>query len=320
MAIIKELCDISRFEIKHPDYGIPKEKINEKIKETLKEHAILSDKKGPIENEDIVYLTFTGLTDDGKKFKGADGNNIAGIIGEGDFMLEFEQQLFGHYVGDNFDIFVTPKDDFHIQEVRNKNLKFNVTVNKISYQQLPELNNYFIKQLGIQNLNTVDDFIEFTKAAIDIEHLTYLDNASRNLVINQIINKSEFEIGEDEIDKEAKKTVKIFEEKLLYKGLILKEYLEAENMTKKDLEIKYRDESLRNIKIRTIITYLEKVLNIEVSDEELVKEAEQLDLEYGYSINDLINMGAGKKEAFRTDIKRKKVIEALLERTEISFI
>lgn len=320
MAVIKKLGDISRFEIKHPKYEITQEKIEEKITETLKEHAYTTDKEGPIVKDDIVYVTFTGLTSTGEKFKGSEGNNIAGIIGEGDFMTEFEEQLMGHYKGDNFDITVTPNEGHYIQEVVGKELIFNVTINRITYKELPELNNFFIKQLGIPNLNTVDDFMEFIVGTIDVEHLSHVDNVSRNIIINQIIENSEIEISQDEIDKEAKRVVKMFEDRLFYKGLVLEEYLQAEKMTKADLELKYQDDALKNIKIRTVISYLVDLLNIEVSDEELNSEAEKLNLEYGYSINELINMGAGKKEAFRSDLKRKKVIEALLERAEISFV
>lgn len=320
MAVIKKLCDISKFDIKLPKYEITQEDIEEKINKTLEEKAVLSEKKGPINNGDIVYIDFTGTTSEGEKFRGSDGNNNAGIIGEGDFLPEFEQQLLGHSVGDNINIVITTKENFHIQEVAGKELIFKVIVNRITYKELPELNNYFIKTLKVPNLSTVDDFIEFIKASIELENLTHMDNTTRNIMCDQLIMNSVFEVSQEEIVEESKKMVKMFEQKLFYQGLILEEYLKTEKTTKEELSRKYRDDALKNIKLRTLVTYLVNELNIEVTDEELYKEADKLSLEYGYSINELIDMGAGKKEAFRADLKRKKVIEVLLERAEISFI
>jgi len=320
MAFVKKLCNISRFEIKHPKYEIKQDQIDRKINEIRKENAIIGDKDGPICNEDIVYVSFTGTTTDGEKFRGSDADNVAGIIGEGDFMEEFEQQILGHYKGDNFDITVIPKDDHFIQEVVGQKLLFNVTINRITYRELPELNNYFVKQLGIQNVNTVDDFIAFTIETINTEKLTDIENVSRNMIINQIIENSEIEVTQDEIDNETENIVRMFEQKLFYEGLILKEYLKAEKLTKKDLEKKYRNEALRNIKIRTLITHLVDELKIEVSDEELIREAEELELKYNYSISELIEMGVGKKEAFRKSLKHKKVMEVLLDRGEFNFV
>lgn len=319
MAVIKKLCNIDRFKIELPKLEIKQEQIDEKVLETLKEHSIFCDTEGPIKEENIVYIDFTGKTASGDEFEGSDGDNVAAVVGDGQFMPDFEQQLLNHYKGDNFNITVTPDENHHIQAVRGKELIFNVTINRISTKKLPQLDDFFVKTLRLQNVNTIDDFKMFIQEAIKLEFLSISDEKSRNMLVIHLISNSDFEISKEEIDDEAKKIVKMFEKELLYEGVILNEYLKAEKITIKDLELKYRNQAIDNIKTRTIIVHLIDILNIEVSDEELVNEAEKLELEYGYSINELVNTGFGNKETFRSNLKRKKVIETLLGKTEIIF-
>lgn len=94
-----------------------------------------------VENGDIVNIDYAG-TVDGVAFTGGTTTGADLEIGSNSFVDDFEDQIVGHNVGDNFDVTVTFPEDYSSStdletgeteiELANKEAVFNVTLNSIS--------------------------------------------------------------------------------------------------------------------------------------------------------------------------------------------
>lgn len=85
-----------------------------------------------VEDGDIVNIDYTGYVD-GEAF---DGGSTGGYgtdltIGSGMYIDDFEEQLIGHYVGENVTVEVTFPEDYGIEELNGKDAQFEVTINGI---------------------------------------------------------------------------------------------------------------------------------------------------------------------------------------------
>ena len=93
-----------------------------------------------VEDGDTVNLDFVGSVD-GVEFVGGNSNGMGYdlVIGSHSFVDDFEEQLIGHNVGDNFDITVTFPDGYGSTQtvdgdtvsLDNKDVVFNITLNGI---------------------------------------------------------------------------------------------------------------------------------------------------------------------------------------------
>lgn len=85
-----------------------------------------------VEDGDTVNIDYVG-TVDGVEFEGGstDGNGTDLVIGSGDYIDDFEDQLIGSHPGDTVEVQVTFPDDYGNEELNGKDAVFTVTVNGI---------------------------------------------------------------------------------------------------------------------------------------------------------------------------------------------
>lgn len=85
-----------------------------------------------VEDGDTVNIDYVG-TVDGVEFEGGntDGNGTDLVIGSGDYIDDFENQLIGSHPGDTVEVQVTFPDDYGNEELNGKDAVFTVTVNGI---------------------------------------------------------------------------------------------------------------------------------------------------------------------------------------------
>lgn len=85
-----------------------------------------------VEDGDTVNIDYVG-TVDGVEFEGGstDGNGTDLVIGSGDYIDDFEDQLIGSHPGDTVEVQVTFPDDYGNEELNGKDAVLTVTVNGI---------------------------------------------------------------------------------------------------------------------------------------------------------------------------------------------
>lgn len=320
MSRLIEMEELTELRISLPALEITDEAIEEKIKLVLRDKAIKAPSDEAIEVRDNVYITFTGKTTEGEDFKGSHGKNMAGEVGTEDFIKEFNEMLPGHKSGDQFEISVHTEGDFHITEVADMDLIFDVTINRVMKDVLPTLDDFFVQSLNLAGITSVDKFREFAKRALVADQMKEREVIARNRLIKMVIDKGVYEVDEDSIEIEANKLVQVFNQKLLYQGLILEDYLSSKGMDKKDLALTYRDEALMQVKIKLVFDYLQKELAINLTDEDIENELQALKEEHDFELGDLIRTSPKQKEKFVSDVIRRRIIEELMQRTTIDYV
>lgn len=79
---------------------------------------------------DTVVIDFEGYLD-GKKFEGGSATQYYVKLGSNTFIDNFEEQISGHKVGDNFDVNVTFPENYKKEDLKSKDVVFKVTLHEV---------------------------------------------------------------------------------------------------------------------------------------------------------------------------------------------
>ncbi|MDE7257698.1 MAG: FKBP-type peptidyl-prolyl cis-trans isomerase, partial [Lachnospiraceae bacterium] len=114
-----------------------------------------------VENGDTANIDFVGYID-GEAFDGGTGTGYDLTIGAHQFIDGFEDGLIGVNIGETVSLNLKFPDPYE----RNPDLAgvpviFEVTVNSISKQVTPELNDEFVQTLGIEGCKTEKDLRDY---------------------------------------------------------------------------------------------------------------------------------------------------------------
>lgn len=97
---------------------------------------------------DRVTIDFEGKID-GVPFEGGKAEGFQFLLGEGRMLEAFEKAVRGMKAGESKTFPLKFPDDYHGKDVAGKEADFLVTLKKVEAQQLPEVNEAFVRSLGI---------------------------------------------------------------------------------------------------------------------------------------------------------------------------
>lgn len=85
-----------------------------------------------VQDGDGISIDFVGTVKD-EEYQGGSltGKNEYVLIGSGDFIGDFEEQLIGHHVGETVDVTITYPEDYADDSLREKEVTFAATINGI---------------------------------------------------------------------------------------------------------------------------------------------------------------------------------------------
>ena len=124
----------------------------------------------PVRNGDTVNIDYSGRVD-GELFTGGTDTDHDLIIGSGDFIAGFEQQIIGMRVGETADIIVTfPENYPSSPELEGAEATFTVKVNSITGKVIPNrITDAMIKEATDDYFSTVEEFKEHIREELEFE-------------------------------------------------------------------------------------------------------------------------------------------------------
>ncbi|HRY62433.1 MAG TPA: trigger factor [Candidatus Paceibacterota bacterium] len=139
---------------------------------------------------------------------------------------------------------------------------------------LPELNDEFVKSIG--NFTGVEDFKEKIKKNIGIEKESAQKEKARTQILDKIIEKTKFTIPEVLIKGETNQILHELRGKIEQLGLDFEEYLKQTKKTEEDVRKEAKEPAEKRVKYKLILKAIAKEENIQIPQEEVMKEVENL--------------------------------------------
>ncbi len=148
--------------------------------------------------EDQLVVDFVGSVD-GEKFAGGEGENVTLVLGSSTFIPGFEDQLVGRSKGDETTVSVTFPEDYQAVELAGKAAEFAVTIQSVSVAKLPEIDEEFAKNFGIENL---DDLRGELNKSMQYELDQAIKGKTKQAVMDMLFENNSLELPKSLVDDE----------------------------------------------------------------------------------------------------------------------
>lgn len=295
--------------VKKENIKVTKEEIDSEINRLRQQYAEIEIKDGKVENGDTVVIDFEGFKND-VPFEGGKGENYPLEIGSKTFIPGFEEALIGLKDGDTKDINLKFPEDYPSEELKGQDVVFKVKVHEVKTRVLPEINEEFFDDLGLENVNNIEDLEKHVKNDLKEKKEKNAENKLIDNLLEAVSKETEIDIPEELIHDEIHRILDMYNQRLQMQGLNLNQYLEFTKKSMEDIEKETEPEAKRNVTYRYMIEEISKLENIEIAEEELNKEIENMAIKYNMTKEELIKAFGGK-DMISYDLKMRKTIEFL---------
>lgn len=257
------LADFKSFTVEKPIVDVTDADVDEAIKRIADQNRpyAVKDEGAKAETGDRVTISFKGSID-GVPFDGGTGENIQVVIGTGQFIPGFEEQLIGIGSGETRTLKVLFPKNYASEKLAGQPAEFETTATLIEAPQDTKIDDEFAKTLGLESLDKLKEaarerltaeFAGATRQKVKRTLLDRLDEAHRfeappslieeefNLMWNSI--KAEMESSgktfadEDTTEEAAKEEYHKIADRRVRLGLVLSEIGEKNKITVTDDEV-----------------------------------------------------------------------------------
>ena len=301
---------------KYKDLGIKKEKAKvtkEEISAELdslrnKYAEIIVKEEGIVESGNTAVIDFKGIVD-GKELEGGSGENYPLEIGSNTFIPGFEDGVVGMKVGETKDLNLKFPENY-VEDLKNKEVTFTITVKEIKERKLPEVNEDFFQDLGYEDVKTESELENKIKEHL-LEHKEKdADNKYLDEVIKKAVENMTVEVNEEIVHEEIHRMINQYAEQLKMQGLSIEQYLEFTKSTMEDLENQMKPEAEMRVKERYLLEEVAEAEKIDVTDKEVEEDVERISSMYNLEKEEFIKM-IGGTEMVKYDVKMRKTLEFL---------
>lgn len=153
------------------------------------------------ENGDQLTIDFVGKID-GEAFAGGSASNTQLMLGSGRMIPGFEDALVGVKAGEERVINPTFPEDYQNLDLAGKTAEFTVTVNAVAAPQLPELDEAFFAQFGVQE-GGLEGFRAEVRKNMERELRQAIKSKVKNQVMEGLITTNQIDVPKALIDNEV---------------------------------------------------------------------------------------------------------------------
>ena len=196
---------LSELQIEKVNAEITEDDINDMI-ETLRQQQakwkVVDD--GEANKDSLVKIDFEGRVD-GAPFEGGKAEDFSLHLGSGRMIPGFSEQIVGHKAGDKFTIQVKFPEDYHAENLKGKDAEFDITVNSVSEQVLPEVNEDFVKLFGVKD-GSMETFRKDLRRNMERELKRAVTQKNASNVYEAVSKQyGEFDVPKAAVDAEIKR-------------------------------------------------------------------------------------------------------------------
>jgi len=230
---------------------------------------------------DTVTFDFEGFVDD-VAFEGGKAENHALVLGSGQFIPGFEEQLVGAAVGAELDVNVTFPEEYHAPELAGKAAVFKCKVHKIEKKELPAIDDDLIKDCT--DFDSVEEYKADTRKRLEDQRTAAADKEVDDKIAEALIKLVKADIPEAMIENTINDRIQDFAYRLQSQGLSLELYMQYTGMDVAAFRESFREQAEKQVKLRLALEYVVKADKITVSAEELDAEYAKFAEQYGVDV------------------------------------
>jgi trigger factor len=264
-------------------------------------------------NGDQVVIDFVGKVDD-VAFEGGTGEGMAVVLGSGQLIPGFEDQMVGLKAGDQKQVKVTFPADYQAENLKGKPATFDVKVTAVKTAAETKLDDEFAKQLGLNDLDQLKGLLRDQQRQ-ELNGLTRTHMKRR--LLDLLAADHDFDVPPSMVDAEFENIMAQLRHEASHESdpeAALKE-VEA------DAE-EYRKIAVRRVRLGLLLSEIGAANGIEVSQQEMNRLIGQAAAQYQPKDRDAfvryVQQTPMAAAQLRAPLYEDKVVDFLFSKAEIS--
>ncbi len=296
-----------------PDLAVTEAEVEAEINRALDQHAELSLKEeGTIEQGNTVVFDFSGSVN-GEKFEGGTSENYELVIGSGQFIPGFEDQMVGLAIGSEADLTVVFPESYHEASLAGKEAVFHVKIHEIKQRIVPALDDEFVQELNLEGVSTVEAYKTHLVTTLESQKQTREKQNTMNLAIQKVVDQSHFDLPEEMVQEEVQKMKENQERQIKGYGLDFNTYLQYMGKTMESFMEDLKKEATSQLRAQLVIEAVGKKENFEISDEEVeAKYAEIVEQYKSQNVTLEQAKAAIPLDAVKDEVRFRKAIDFIV--------
>ncbi len=287
--------------------------VDEMLQKIADQNRPFVAKSDAAETGDRVTISFQG-TIAGEPFDGGSGEDIPLVLGTGQFIPGFEDQLAGLRTGDSKTFNVKFPDDYQAQTLAGKEASFAVTVKAVEAPGAVPTDDDFAKTLGFDSPAKLKEAL---KERISREHAAAARQKLKRALLDQLDERHKFEPPPTLVEQEFNSVWSSIEDDLKQQGRTFAD----EGTTEQAARAEYHAIAERRVRLGLVIAEIGERNNIKVTDEQLtaavVEQTRQLPGRE-QQVWDYYRKNPGALAALRAPLFEDKVVDFLIELANVT--
>ncbi len=211
-----EKLDLEGVKILKPESEVDDADIDKVIDNMRKQQLTWKELKRKSKKGDRVLIDFVGSID-GEEFDGGKAEDYPMILGENQMLPDFEKGVKGMKAGESKDIDVTFPDDYN-EDIGGKTAVFKIDAKTVSEPVLPEIDEEFIKNFGIESGDQAELRAEVqTNLQTNLEN--QLSSTLRQRTFDALLEQNSTEMPLKMVQEEAGRMVQEQKNQMLQQGI-----------------------------------------------------------------------------------------------------
>ncbi|MDC0033440.1 trigger factor [Alphaproteobacteria bacterium] len=254
--------DFSQIELERRVVKVSGEEVTKSLERLAESRRVFDTVDGRIaEKGDQVVIDFTGKVD-GEEFAGGTVNDFELEIGGAAFLPGFDDQIAGMQGNDNRTIKINVADDHPNDQLRGKEVEFEVTIKEVREPKSANVDDDLAKSSGMENLDALKDAVT---EQLGREYSQLSRAHLKKELLDKLSEEHSFELPEGIVDAEFEG---VWKQVLDAKE---RDALDPDDKGKSDEELKanFRNISERRVRLGLLLADVGRVNNITVTQDDL---------------------------------------------------
>jgi trigger factor len=171
-------------------------------------------------NGDRVTVDFVGSID-GVEFAGGKAEDYAFVLGEGRMLPEFEAATVGLKVGESKTFPLAFPEDYHGKDVAGKTAEFTITLKKLEWAHLPEVDAEFAKTLGIDD-GDIAKMRADIKVNLEREVSARVKARNKEAVMDALVKVTDMDVPKVMIEQDSERLAEMTRQDMAQRGMDVK--------------------------------------------------------------------------------------------------
>ena len=302
-----ELGQYKGLEVYKANAEVTEEEIDKDIANVQKRNSRIAVVDREAKEGDTANIDFDGYLE-GKRFDGgkAEGHDL--VLGSGQFVPGFEEQVIGMKAGEEKDIDITFPENYHA-ELAGKAVVFKVKVNEVKETILPELDDDFAKD--VSEFDTMAEYRESIKTKISETKNNEIENAFRTLALKKAADNMTVTLPAEMIEERVENIMRDYASNCRQQGIEFDQYLGMMGMDQNSFAAVIRPSAENDLRTEVMLNKIAEVEAIEATEEELENEYKTASELYGMDVEKLKELVSA--ETISADIKVRKAADIIVE-------